>query len=236
MSKHQKEVSTGWRSFNPKSAIRNPKWAVLAMAAVAVVAGGTQAWADPIRYDNPAGPGHFVWYGADSSSPIGLEIISDAASQTGAFHGMGRFGQAFEPANGSSTVSGAWPGGLGDGELEVGGAYGDSLLGVDAGTDIPSGLAWRSTGYIWYPGDPLYLPLGEETYLGVNFQMEDGTHYGWIGVEMFLDETITAYWLDAFAWGYETDAGVPIAAGVPEPGTLALLAIGAVGVLSRRRR
>lgn len=42
--------------------------------------------------------------------------------------------------------------------------------------------------------------------------------------------------LDAFAWGYETDPDVPIAAGIPEPGTLAALALGAAAALAGRRR
>ena len=51
---------------------------------------------------------------------------------------------------------------------------------------------------------------------------DDGVHYGWVAVERDY-----GIWLDAFAWGYETEAGTPIQAGaVPAPGTLAALVFG----------
>ena len=56
-----------------------------------------------------------------------------------------------------------------------------------------------------------------------------GWHYGWIGVIRNAGN------LQAFAWGYESDLNTPIAAGVPEPGTLAMLAFGAALALGRRR-
>ena len=209
---------------------------LLAMAAVAVVAGGTQAWADPIRFDNPAGPGHFDWYGGTAEVPIGLEVMVDAASQNGAFDDVpGEFQQTNSLAS-NDIVSG----GTGTEMLEVGG-YGDLfIVGVNEGVLIPSGLSWSSFGYIYHPSVGTELTPGVETYVGVEFTLGDGTHYGWIGVvPLWVSDAggsgDDALGLDAFAWGYETEAGVPIEAGVPEPGTLALLAMGAVGVLSRRR-
>jgi hypothetical protein len=61
------------------------------------------------------------------------------------------------------------------------------------------------------PENPSILPEGVETYLGVSFDLGAGTQYGWIGVVR------NAAMLDAFAWGYETDPGVPIAAGAWPP-------------------
>jgi hypothetical protein len=66
--------------------------------------------------------------------------------------------------------------------------------------------------------------------MGVRFNDVDGYHYGWISVvRNGLD-------LDAFAWGYETEPGVPIIAGIPAPGTLAALAFGAVVTRRARKR
>ena len=233
MSKHQKQVM------------------VLALAAVVVVvAGGTQAWADPIRYDNPAGPGHFDWRALSSGDDIYLNILADAASQTGA-SGSGTFRQrCYEPAQ--TDIRRGGPSGEGPQLAFAPSGSSSNIFVVSAGDDIPTPGAdgFASSSYIYnsspQPGDPFTLfAAGEEAYVGVRFGEVGDTdvfQYGWIGVipewntvDVGGVPTDTLV-LDAFAWGYETEAGVPIEAGVPEPGTLALLAMGAVGVLSRRRR
>lgn len=86
-------------------------------------------------------------------------------------------------------------------------------------------------------------------YLGFRFE-DDGWHYGW--VELTLNDAT----FDIGRWAYETVADVGIAAGsvdslappptapaaaagttsVPEPGTLALLALGAAGLAAFRTR
>ena len=193
-----------------------------------VILGATCAYAEPIRFDNPSGAEHFIWYGGTGTDPIGLEIISDAASQTGAYGGVAQFHQANDLPYGDMVSSG-----LGGGELQVGGPYDSFLVGVDEGVIIPSGTPWNDYGTIFEPGLGSQLPEGQATYLGVQFPLVEGgdMHYGWIGV--VYQNTVE---LDAFAWGYETDPGVPIAAGIPEPGTLALLAFGAAAVAATRRR
>ncbi len=202
------------------------KRAVQALAAGAVIAAGTQAYADPIRFDNPPGAEHFDWVGVEQH--LALELTLDAASQPG------------DPFNGASFTQRVFAeyssvAGLGGGDLQTGMGYpADYLLaGVSAGELIPTpGTTWpTSPGYIFYDyfGGSL-LPEGTQTYLGARFDLGDGNQYGWIGVVR------TGLALDAFAWGYETDPGVPIAAGAPEPGTLALLAFGACAAASRRRR
>ncbi len=233
MSKHEKQVRRERKKTdrarrrgslfpNPQSAIRNGG---AALAAAAVIAAGTQAYASPVRYDNPAGPGHFEWFGGPPNDRIPLDITLDAASQTETWNSRSQFGQGAEPLN-MSRVSG-FDSTTG---LQVSGPYGDMLTGVDSGDLIPSGLPWRDMGYIWYggAGGYSYLPEGQATYLGVLFPLAS-THYGWIGVVR------TGMDLDAFAWGYETTPGVPIEAGVPEPNTLALLAFGAVAAIRKRR-
>ncbi len=78
----------------------------------------------------------------------------------------------------------------------------------------------------------------DPTYLGVTFQLNDGPHAGWI--DILIDPGFSKGQFDAhlFGFAYETDAGVPIAAGaVPEPPALVLLAAGAAGLaLVRARR
>jgi hypothetical protein len=79
------------------------------------------------------------------------------------------------------------------------------------------------------------FPSGVARYMGVRFIDLDGYHFGWIGLVRGPD-SYPAFDLNlnAFAWGYETEPGVPIIAGIPAPGTLAALAFGAV--VTRRGR
>lgn len=85
-----------------------------------------------------------------------------------------------------------------------------------------------------YGGFAAAIPPGTNAYAGFRFNAADGVHYGWV----FLN--VNAGIIDFTGAAYESTAGVAITAGaVPEPGTMAMLALGAVGVLgavAKRRR
>jgi hypothetical protein len=198
----------------------------LAAVGVAAMILAAPAQASPIRYNNPAGAGHFVWYGGGTTG-IGLNVTLDAASQTGAFGDpIPSFLQYTSST--SERVKGREAGY----DLQVAGNPVRFLVGVNLLDPIPTGFAWTSIAYAHnttYP-DQTQLPVGVEKYLGVRFPDSGGlTHYGYIGVVMD-----SSYNLDAFAWGYETTPGTPIPAGAPEPASLMLLVIGAVAALRRR--
>ncbi len=167
----------------------------MALAAATAIAVGTQAYAAPVGFDNPPGAGHFAWPNTF------LDITQDAPSQTGASGAPGQFRQSV-----GGSYSYMW--GTGSDE-QVDQSSGYSLcVGLNSGDPIPAGaFPWNSYGYIQNYSGLSVLPEGTATYLSVRFDPGDGFHYGWIGVVRSGLE------LDTFAWGYETDPGVPIAAG-----------------------
>lgn len=75
--------------------------------------------------------------------------------------------------------------------------------------------------------------LGGRGFLAVQFDDAAGDpHYGWIELDLASMSQLTVV-----GWAYETDPGQEIQVGaVPEPSSLAVLACGAAGVLSMRRR
>lgn len=78
---------------------------------------------------------------------------------------------------------------------------------------------------------------GQLAFAGFRFQAADGTHYGWIRL------SVNAGIIDFADAAYDTIPNeqifFPIDPPMPEPGTMALLALGAVGVIgavAKRRR
>lgn len=181
------------------------KRAAKALAAAGAIAGGTQAYAAPVRFDNPAHgeAGHFHWPPSPSSGRA-LDFALAPGEQTGVAGDQATALQQFIGGSGDAQVG--QTGGL-TAELEVGGYGNYWAVSVSSGETIPSGAPWGGNGYTYYPGYGSELPEGEATYLGVRFDLGSGNQYGWIGVVRTGNE------LEAFAWGYESDPGEPMAAG-----------------------
>jgi len=80
--------------------------------------------------------------------------------------------------------------------------------------------------------------LNVNGFLGVQFQKNGSDHYAWIRLNFEdRDGNGLADKLTVVDWAYESESGVGIEAGnVPEPTPLALLAAGAVGISSFRRK
>ena len=82
-----------------------------------------------------------------------------------------------------------------------------------------------------YPGE--FLNDGSVQYAGLRLDIGGMNHYGWLAIR---HTGPYASDFDLVAWGYETTANTPVAAGAPTPSTLAGLALGAAAFMGRTRR
>lgn len=200
-----------------------------AIALGVAIAGGTTVYADRTRIENPAGPQHFQWYTGIPGSDIWLDVMQPPSNQTALSGGVSSLRHAVQTGV-SQLIGSASGSGSSTVDIEKGGYYDAFVVGVDAGTLIPSGAQWGGDPLVYYAGFGSALPENVATYVGIRFNLGGGSQYGWIGIVR------SGSALDAFAWGFESTPGVAIPAGaVPEPGSLAMLACGAVALLARRR-
>ena len=196
MSKHDKQVRRARKKRNRARRHRAVRRQTAALASAAALAAGTSAYAEPVRFDNPTGPGRFEW-----SVPGALTFLDITQSPTLQGGGAGLSSLYFYPD--ASGLVGNY--GLTSPDVR---RIGVILEPFAAGTPIDAAGAWAPYAFTDYPpNDPSLLPEGVNAYLGVRFDVGVGEQYGWIGVVRTGQE------LDVFAWGYETEPGVPIEAG-----------------------
>jgi hypothetical protein len=176
-----------------------------------------------IQFQNPPGSEHFDWE-ESGGEPVWLDVMLPASEQ--GVSSPSALGQAAQAIGGACLM----PAG---GFVAVEGMLDMLAVGYPIGTTIDDTLFWFPFGTVLglgVGGPPSAIPEGEECYVGFQFDLGPGPQYAWVGVVR------TGGFVDAFAWAYEDQPGVPIIAGVPEPGCFALFAIGAGALVSRRRR
>lgn len=185
---------------------------VLSISALVLTPAATHG--DPVVFTNPAGPGHFTWSPPASGTSRFIRITLDAANQSEAYQPItaipGDFRHGWSGASNTVIATGG-PNAVQSAPSPANRQY---TLPLDLGASIPSPspavfgintfVHLSSTAV----GDPEFTFVeGVPKYFGVRFDQGSGVQYGWIGVIR------TGFFVDAFAWGYETTPGTSIAAG-----------------------
>lgn len=198
----------------------------------------------PVRFDNPDPAAGYTWTAPQWPPEGSLLDITRAADQQGladaatsfyqivrswdapdeswvSFHGPTPGGGYGDVAN-RDGMSARAPTAFAPGAMIGPAAEYTSQLTVGAMWDEDSGNVFR-----------LYIGDAEPEYAGVRYSLDGGQsyHYGWILVKW----NVSDYRFDALAWGYETQSDTPIAAGAPEPASVAILALAGAAWLGRRR-
>lgn len=210
--------------------------------ALASMAGGSSAYASVVRFDNSAGD--YTWFLEEwldvTRAPLDQDGSPNASSflqYMYAFGGDGPSGRELD-FYGYGTVANNYG-------LVIPFDSGDEV-GQD---DFYSSYGWAAGARSFEGGgegpqptnDGWDVYVGSETpgYIGLRFiDDEEDNHFGWLKV-LWNDPDER---FDALAWAYETEDDTPIVIddpeSIPEPGTLALFALGAgaLAVAARRRK
>jgi len=115
-------------------------------------------------------------------------------------------------------------------------AGGGATANLPAGTLIDGASLYGNSAASTAGATP-HLLNSNENLIGFRFQDEtDGncTKFGWFRVS--LSTSLSSQPRALVEYAYDNTCGVGIPAGVPEPGSLALLAMGAAGMFIRRRK
>lgn len=90
---------------------------------------------------------------------------------------------------------------------------------------------WDTLAYVLSTGETGEF-LNGRGYVGLEFEAEGETHYGWLDLEGMVGSQIMVH-----GWAYESTPGVGVIAGaVPEPSSAILFTIGAIGAWTLRKR
>lgn len=207
------------------------------------IAIGTPGYAAPAGTDLTGNP--IVL--SNTPSAVGIDVDGDDQLDL-AFSHTGRC--VLLPPESAMSHTEAVVEGLGDTRLlnAVGGYYEARFFEEDDPIGPPAGPVGALVEWGWLAYYDLQMPdpptsqghFGNERgFAGFKFSIGGQEHWGWIEVEVvYPPGSCYGPAMRLYGWGYETEPQTGIPAGaLPEPGTLASLAVGAAAVtLGTRRR
>ena len=214
--------------------VNKKRWAMYAAgAAVAAFSGAQTAEADIVHVVVPDGQGDV---GTDSALSFNL---GDNGAAINFANATGYYAGSFNA--GAYITNGGTRGGVA--AFTTGYLYLDNLSSGANVSTFASQFAGQTTPvyaiYGQIPGPETAFARGEEGFLG--FRFDDGAGgdlFGWARIT-FDPSTDNTFTVNEFAYTSDPDhqiAAGQTAAAIPEPTSLGLLALGAVGVLANRRR
>lgn len=136
----------------------------------------------------------------------------------------------------SSTLSFFNPSTPSGGVYVIGGGTGTQVANLAPGTLIGPASTYGG-GAAASSGSLPFNVNSSDNIVGFRFNNEAGStlHYGWMRIS--LSGTLSAQPRAIVEYAFELTPNTPIQAGaIPTPGTLALLGLGAAGLVSRRRK
>lgn len=213
----------GWLTY---TAAAGSALAMAPSAEAVVIYSGIQN----ITLDRPA-PGTYTFTSVDLDGAFGPDlsfILGFYPTTTGATADI-------DPIPGNGVLAGA---GLDARRLSSG-----ATISAGAGTFIGFGVfRYISAGALVSGTWPGGYPTATTGFAGVSFDRGGNTHFAWLRFALRNDANGLPDQLTLVDWAWEDVAGMAIIAGdtgpaqVPEPGSLALLALGASGIAAFRRR
>lgn len=201
-----------------KARVNKKRWAIYAAAGVAATCLGTQTAEADITHVVVGAPN------GDWNADDNIYFALEGSAALNFFHPGGR--AALQVFNGSGSIAAFQSGGF---------AY---LSNLSSGENISTlGFVGGFADLVSYSGYANSQFVDTSGIAGFRFDIGNGTQFGWVRVTATGDAPVNSFVIEEYAFG---DAGEAIVAGqitaVPEPTSLDLLALGAIGVMASRRR